>query len=257
MNNKKLSIFNKQDLLGLMDVANNSLFCDDISGLRSLFSQLNRLMPFNSVCCAYGDIRKAVDQEVPDVELLDISYPENYLDHYLGNSYHLTDPVMAKYLEILQPVDWNRHVVVKGKNIKYTEYIDAEPMGMRDGWTYGTVSPGSGESAMFFIASENYDSSDRSRIIIEYITPFLAEAYKRMLNNRDQQLTSVNSGITSSEIEILNWLKEGKTSWEISVILNKSERVVNFHINNIIKKLNAMNRTHAVVMALNNNHIKL
>jgi DNA-binding CsgD family transcriptional regulator len=55
----------------------------------------------------------------------------------------------------------------------------------------------------------------------------------------------------------LNWLKEGKTSWEISVILNKSERVVNFHINNVLKKLNAMNRTHAVVMAIKNNLIDL
>ena len=257
MNNKKLSILIKRDLVELMDIANSSLFCTDIAGLRSLFSQLSRLMSFSSVCCAYGDIRKAVDQEVPDVDLLDISYPENYLDHYLGSCYHLTDPVIAKYLETLQPVDWNRYVTVENKSIKYTEMIDAEPVGMRDGWTYGAVSPGSGESAMFFIASENYDSSDRTRIIIEYIIPFLAEAYKRILNKNTNRLTSGKSRVTSSEVEILNWLKEGKTSWEISVILNKSERVVNFHINNVMKKLNAMNRTHAIVMAIKNNLINL
>jgi len=37
------------------------------------------------------------------------------------------------------------------------------------------------------------------------------------------------------------------------MILNRSERVINFHINNILKKLDAVNRTHAVAIALENN----
>ncbi len=42
---------------------------------------------------------------------------------------------------------------------------------------------------------------------------------------------------------------QGKSSWEISVILNISERTVNFHIYNIMQKLEAVNRTHAVAVA--------
>ncbi len=95
---------------------------------------------------------------------------------------------------------------------------------MKDGWTHGTVYPDSGESSIFFMAGEKYDSSMRTRTIIEYIVPFLSEVYKRVINDSTKLLPDHNGRITLSEIEILNWLKEGKSSWEISVILNKSER---------------------------------
>lgn len=65
------------------------------------------------------------------------------------------------------------------------------------------------------------------------------------------------SYLTAREIEVLNWLKEGKTSWEISMILKRSERVIRFHIDNILKKLNATNRTHAVAIAMGNNIISM
>jgi DNA-binding CsgD family transcriptional regulator len=56
--------------------------------------------------------------------------------------------------------------------------------------------------------------------------------------------------LSKREIEVLSWLKEGKTSWEIARILLISERTVNFHVSNIIKKLDANNRTHAVALAV-------
>lgn len=257
MNKEQLTILEKKDMLDLMGIAQDSLFCYDLNGLKELFHQLERIMAFSSVCCAYGDIKKAVHQAIPDVHLLDVSYPENYLNHYLGSQYHMTDPVIAEYLDTLQPVNWDRSVAVDDKKIRYTDLIDAEPLGMRGGWTYGTVPPDGGESSMFFIATEQSKADERERAVIKYIIPFLSEAYVRIIKNTGNLLLKENVKITQSEVEILNWLKEGKTSWEISVILCKSERVVNFHINNIVKKLNAMNRTHAVVIALKENLINI
>ncbi len=242
----------------MMDISYQSLFCFDLPSLKTLFSRLGKLIAIDALCCAYGDIRLAVDQDIPDVHLLDISYPENYLDHYLESQYHLSDPVIAGYLATLQPVNWNRSFSIENKKLKYLEMIDADSLGLRDGWTYGSVSPVSGDSAMFFLGTEEIDSSTRTKVILEYIIPFLSEAYKKILKKIPSKLLSAgNLSVTASEIEILNWLKNGKTSWEISVILNKSERVINFHINNVIKKLDAMNRTHAIVIALKNNLISI
>jgi LuxR family transcriptional regulator, quorum-sensing system regulator CviR len=56
--------------------------------------------------------------------------------------------------------------------------------------------------------------------------------------------------LSKREIEVLSWLKEGKTSWEIARILQITERTVNFHVRNIMKKLDANNRTHAVAIAV-------
>jgi DNA-binding CsgD family transcriptional regulator len=50
------------------------------------------------------------------------------------------------------------------------------------------------------------------------------------------------------EIEVLNWLKHGKSTWDISAILGISESTVNFHVRNITQKLDTVNRTQAVAV---------
>jgi DNA-binding CsgD family transcriptional regulator len=55
---------------------------------------------------------------------------------------------------------------------------------------------------------------------------------------------------TYRELEVLRWLKEGKTSMDIGTILAISERTVNFHVQNIKRKANAVNRAQAVAVAM-------
>jgi DNA-binding CsgD family transcriptional regulator len=57
--------------------------------------------------------------------------------------------------------------------------------------------------------------------------------------------------LSPREREVLKWLKLGKTSWDISVILRISERTVNYHVNNIMKKFDVTNRLQAVSEAVN------
>jgi DNA-binding NarL/FixJ family response regulator len=56
--------------------------------------------------------------------------------------------------------------------------------------------------------------------------------------------------LSGREKEILKWLKEGKSSWDISRILRISRNTVNFHIKNLFRKLDVVNRTQAVSEAL-------
>ncbi len=57
--------------------------------------------------------------------------------------------------------------------------------------------------------------------------------------------------LSPREREVLMWLRRGKTSWAISVILRISERTVNYHVNNIMRKLGVINRMQAVSIAAN------
>ena len=63
--------------------------------------------------------------------------------------------------------------------------------------------------------------------------------------------------LTRREREILRWAADGKTSWEISVVLGISERTVKFHLIQASHKLNAVNRTAAVAKALARGLIKV
>lgn len=62
--------------------------------------------------------------------------------------------------------------------------------------------------------------------------------------------TPENHSLSNREREILELLAKGKSNGDISAILNIRERTVKFHINSIMRKLNAHNRTHAVVIAM-------
>ncbi|MDR6756212.1 DNA-binding CsgD family transcriptional regulator [Mycoplana sp. BE70] len=56
--------------------------------------------------------------------------------------------------------------------------------------------------------------------------------------------------LTEREIECLSWTAAGKTSLEIAEILGLSEHTINHYLNQVTRKLEAVNRTQAVVKAI-------
>ena len=63
--------------------------------------------------------------------------------------------------------------------------------------------------------------------------------------------------LTAREREVLTWAAHGKTAWEIGKILAIAERTVNEHVQTATHKLGAVNRTHAVAIALRERLIEL
>jgi DNA-binding CsgD family transcriptional regulator len=86
----------------------------------------------------------------------------------------------------------------------------------------------------------------RVEVILELITPHLNKAREQVLHvNRRNKIA-----LSPKEREILGWMKDGKNTLDMSVLLGITERTVKFHISNIMKKLDAMSRTHAVALAI-------
>uniref|UniRef100_UPI0025DF53BB helix-turn-helix transcriptional regulator n=1 Tax=uncultured Phenylobacterium sp. TaxID=349273 RepID=UPI0025DF53BB len=56
--------------------------------------------------------------------------------------------------------------------------------------------------------------------------------------------------LTARERDALSWVAEGKSDWEIAVILGLSETTVRFHVDNARRKLGAVNRAQAVARLL-------
>ena len=57
-------------------------------------------------------------------------------------------------------------------------------------------------------------------------------------------------GLTRREIEVLQWVAQGKTNMEIGSILGLSHRTVQKHLEHIYQKLGVETRTTATVRAL-------
>jgi len=56
--------------------------------------------------------------------------------------------------------------------------------------------------------------------------------------------------LTPRELETLRWTMDGKTAWEVGVILGISERTAVLHVNNAMHKLGCINKHQAVLKAL-------
>jgi len=57
-------------------------------------------------------------------------------------------------------------------------------------------------------------------------------------------------GLTPRETEVLNWIAQGKSNYEIGVILSACTGTICKHVEHILAKLNVENRTAAAVVAL-------
>jgi LuxR family quorum sensing-dependent transcriptional regulator len=69
--------------------------------------------------------------------------------------------------------------------------------------------------------------------------------------------TTKNRLLTAREIEVLRWVANGKSAWEIGEILHITKRTVDEHVQTGVRKLDALNRTHAVALAISDGIIKL
>ena len=79
----------------------------------------------------------------------------------------------------------------------------------------------------------------------------------RRRQNTKAKLTPRPAKLTPRESEVLRWVANGKSAWEIGEILQITKRTVDEHVHTAVRKLGAANRTHAVAIALCDSIIKL
>jgi len=234
----------QSDLLKLLLLSYKSLSCYDYNSLKSLILNLKELFCFENSVCAKGNVLDILQNTEPQIEIFDISYPEGYLDFYMEKKYFSTDMVLFEFFANLSPVHWLS--VGKGSSPSYPVSVRANDFNMHDGWTHGTLDTNTLDSIVFYFGGEKFMSDVRTKIILEYIIPFFTEAYKRVAATPNNSAAR----LTNKEIEVLNWIKEGKNSWDISMIQGVSKRTVEFHVSNIKRKLEVYSRPQAVAVGL-------
>ena len=230
----------------ILDVLSGCVSVKDLYDFKNLVSGLQDLIQYNHCFCAFCNLKELSSSSEPDVHLIDVNYPPGLLDYYFEMNFNQKDPVIKEYFDSFSLINWEQ--AFRKHGMSWPDWaIDAN---LKNGYTHGTLEPDFSTAATFsFVVSKRDDK--RAEALIEYLTPHLTEALKRCLGLERLNNLRLRSLLTKREGEVLEWLKQGKSSWEISMILNISERTINFHINNIMKKLNASNRIHAVAKAYN------
>ena len=124
--------------------------------------------------------------------------------------------------------------------------------GLREGYSHGVRTLGGDKRSLFSFAGSSIDNHPRTELILGHIVPHLDQAFERIVGVGKEKTRRLCAELSSREKEILNWVKDGKSTWEISMILSISTNTVQFHMKNIMEKLQVVSRSQAVAVALQN-----
>lgn len=102
-----------------------------------------------------------------------------------------------------------------------------------------------------FVSQDKQHSQDKH--LLESLTPYLSAAIDRISSNsaaaRCSSKPKENIFLTAREKEILQWVSLGKSCGETGSILGITERTIKFHLQNVYRKLEVVNRAQAVTVA--------
>ncbi|HEX6832546.1 MAG TPA: LuxR C-terminal-related transcriptional regulator [Rudaea sp.] len=162
-----------------------------------------------------------------------------------------SDPVIRHVAKVSIPTTWDRH-----GHVAFTKPAIArsarELLGIaaENGLRAGLTIPLSGRN----VAWSYIVLTCRHNATAQQLLPQLPEAalFAQGFMATVRRLGSEQAAPTLSarQLEILRWCAVGKTSWEISLILNLSEATVNFHLKNIAEKFGVRGRTACVGHAI-------
>lgn len=240
----------RQDLIFVLESVEDSLKCKNIVQFETLTEKIKSHLNFEYAFCT--SVNKK-DNELSSV--FELSYPKEYLSRYFDNKYYLDDHVLTELISTFQVQHW-KTMDCKYQSLEMREpfVIEAYEFGLEDGLTFGTIDADQEIATCFSFSGKAIENLSRSASIIEYITPHLAEILKRVFYQKKNLTENL---LSQREREVISWVKEGKSSWEIGVILGVQERTINFHISNIKRKLNASTRTQAVAIAVAKGEISI
>jgi LuxR family quorum sensing-dependent transcriptional regulator len=179
-------------------------------------------------------------------------FPKVWAERYNENHYALRDPVVRHLQRQQTPFTWNESYAAapRREDVKLIGG-EAAAFGLRTGYVIPIRLVGGVLAAVSFGASHAELDPD---VLVELaFAANLAIGHLLRLRRRPKDR---ERKVTPRERECILWASEGKTDWEISVILGISRPTVAKHLLSARQRLNAMNRAHLLGEAIRNRIIR-
>ncbi|MFO1413663.1 MAG: LuxR family transcriptional regulator [Burkholderiales bacterium] len=181
--------------------------------------------------------------------------PEAWVRRYDERAYFEVDPRVSEIVHAATPLVWDRHAFPETRK-RQAFFDDAAAHGLRSGVAVAVRDPSRALSAFYL-------SSGRERIDPAFAAHcaahegdmlLLAHYVHAMLTASvvDRALPTPLEGapLSPRERECLQLAAKGLASPHIAELLGIGERTVHFHFGNVLAKLGAANRRHAVALAI-------
>lgn len=175
------------------------------------------------------------------------NYPSSWQQRYAQQDYVKVDPTITHGKRSTLPLVWSHKGFIA--NISFWE--DARTHGLHAGWAQSCYNArGVGGLLNLSRSDDSISSKELHETAwkLSWLVDVVHEGLSKLLI--EKQLPETLTQLSTREIDVLRWTADGKTSGEISKIMGISNRTVNFHISNTLKKFNTTNKTAAAVKAV-------
>ncbi|MES3025958.1 MAG: LuxR family transcriptional regulator [Pseudomonadota bacterium] len=231
------------DLAQLLEL----LACKDEQSWRATLFGLARAQGFEQVLYGVVGSRHAR----LETAFLHSNYSTQWRDTYDAGKLAYVDPTVSHCLGSALPIIWEPETF--GAPDQRALYEEACGYGIRSGITFPIHGP-NGEFGVVSFASDHLPGKAFRKASGQFM-PGLAlirdYAFQSSLAFAGARAPEEGAPhLTRRELEVLNWVMAGKSSWEISIITRCSEATVNFHLANVRQKFNVNTRQQALVKAI-------
>lgn len=231
------------DVLAAVDTSDKFVAC--------MKGEMQRILPHEWFTCSVGRIGR---NGIEPVRIVTHKIPDELFALVRGSDHKVLDnPVLSRWWETRAPVA-----------INFDDCSDSWPQVMaeraikfdaRNLLGHGQIDVGGGFVTYFSFHRIPERLGHKQSLLLARIMPNLYAAFARAhppfesaaIVKRLNDVTDAE--LTPRQIEILEWLRQGKTNWEIAVILGMSVDNVKYHVKQITRKLQVANRTQAVAKA--------
>lgn len=185
--------------------------------------------------------RSTRKQQEANVLLQD--WPREWWDRYFSKGYLFVDPAITHVLNDTRPFLWSDLDPLCRDNPAATRVMrEASEFRLKNGFTVSLMTL-DGISAGFSFAGEKLDLPAEHHGILQLLATYTLG--RTLIIEEPPQVP-----LSVRERDVLRWAAEGKTDWEIGMILNISKHTADKMLRSVRTKLIASNRTHAIAKAI-------
>jgi len=212
-------------------------------------TELQRIFPHGMLVCGMGRIGK---EGMHVQHVMGCNFPQAYLQTLQRPDGLMYSPILAKWMQQRQPILFEPDYGVT-TNAAQSAWLDNfRSFGLINLAMHGQCDIHSQTASYFNFSGIPGPLSLRHAYLLKLLVPYLHVALVRVVANLPVKAHAPQqSQLTGRENEILKWLCDGKTNWEISQVLGISEATVKNHVHHILARLNVNSRTQAVTKAIN------
>lgn len=181
-------------------------------------------------------------------------FPAGYVETYRNERWDRRDPVVQRAHLARRPFKWTETSPGGGftkDQIRFFE--ECRELGVHSGITIPIPGTGQDVDLVSLSLRQRGEVPSHRMTHLYMLSVQYWLKYCELSDRRDQEVVP----LTFQERECLRWCKEGKTNWEIGEILSISEKTVEFHLSNGMRKLGANNRITAVIIGIKTGLIPL